>query len=275
MKKIFIHIAFLLIAAACNPVPEPKANNYVVEAYVYSGEPVKEITIKTLVPLSEPEGESEIIENAIITLKKDGADYDLTYNSSTRKYQYYVSDLEIIPEDVLDIEIDVNGRIATANTVVPTVPIGIQISKTEMVIPEIKGIGDFINGNPLEEAELMVNWSNPENELHYAVVEFRSNLLKPILPSSIQEVVDGILEDFAIITVPSTDTVLNVSGALLPSYGPYVVKIYKVNEEYADLYKSETQDSRDLNEPPSNLINAQGIFSAFASDSVSFEVIKP
>jgi hypothetical protein len=275
MKKIIIHMLLLWLISSCNPVPEPEANNYVVEAYVYSGEPVNEITIKSLVPLSEPEGESEIIVNAAVTLMKNGVKYELTYNSSTRKYQYIEFDLEIFPEDVLDIEIDVNGRIATANTIVPTVPVDIKISKTEMIIPEINGIGDFINGDPLADAELTVDWSNPDNELHYAVVEFRSNLLKPILPGSIQEVVDGILEDFAIITVPSTDTVLTVSGALLPSYGPYVVKIYKVNQEYADLYESETQDSRDLNDPPSNLINAQGIFSAFASDSVSFEVIKP
>ena len=275
MKKIIVYSLMSFAVFACNPVPEPEANNYVVEAYVYSGEPVQEVTIKTLVPLSEPEGKSETIETASITIKKEGTPYTLSYNSSTRKYIYEGSDLQILTEDVLEIEIDVNGRVSSASTIVPTVPVGIQISKTEMVIPEIKSAADFIIGDPLADAELTVTWSNPKAELHYAVVEFRSYLLKPILPSDVQKVVDGILEDFAIITVPSTDTVLTVSGALLPSYGPYMVKIYKVNQEYADLYESETQDSRDLNDPPSNIINARGIFSAFASDSISFEVIKP
>jgi len=113
-----------------------------------------------------------------------------------------------------------------------------------------------------------------EHKRTLAPARFRSNLLRPILPPDVQKVVDGILEDFAIITLPSTDTTLTVNGALLPSYGPYMVKIYKVNQEYADLYESEEQDSRDLNEPPSNIINARGIFSAFASDSVAFEVVK-
>jgi len=275
MRKSIIYSLLSFTAFACNPVPEPEANNYVVEAYLYADEPVREVTIKTLVPLSEPEGKSQVIELANVILKKEGATYPLSYNPNTKKYIYTGIDLHIATEDVLEIEIDVNGRIATANTIVPTVPVGIQISKTEMVIPEIKSAADFITGNPLEDAELTVNWSNPSTELHYAVVEFRSYLLKPILPGDVQEVVDGILEDFAIITAPSTDTVLTVSGALLPSYGPYMVKIYKVNQEYADLYESETQDSRDLNDPPSNIINDRGIFSAFASDSVSFEVIKP
>ena len=39
-----------------------------------------------------------------------------------------------------------------------------------------------------------------------------------------------------------------------------------------ELFKNLEQDSRDLNEPPSNIVNAIGIFTAFALDSVFFEV---
>ena len=275
MNKIIILSLILPLLYSCNPVPEAESENYVVEAYVYSGEPVTEIKIKKLIPLTEPEGESEIIKTATVTIMKNDKSFPLSFNPATGKYRYEGIDLEILPLDVLDLEVDVNGRISTASTIVPETPVGIEISKTEMVIPEIKGIGDFIGNDPLADAELTVNWSNPDNELFYTVIEFRSNLLIPILPGQIQEIVDGILEDFAIITAPSTDTTLMVNGALLPSYGPYVVKIYKVNQEFADLYESDIQDSRDLNEPPGNIINARGIFSAFASDSIFFQVVKP
>ena len=275
MNKIIILGLILSLLYSCNPVPEAESENYVVEAYVYSGELVTDIKIKKLIPLTEPEGESEIIKTAIVTIMKSDKSFPLSFDPTTGKYRYQGIDLEIIPLDVLDLEVDVNGRISTASTIVPETPVGIQISKTEMVIPEIEGIGDFIGNDPLADAELTVSWSNPDNELFYTVIEFRSNLLIPILPGAIQEIVDGILEDFAIITAPSTDTTLMVNGALLPSYGPYVVKIYKVNQEFADLYESDIQDSRDLNEPPGNIINARGIFSAFASDSIFFQVVKP
>jgi hypothetical protein len=275
MNKIIILSLILSLLYSCNPVPEAESENYVVEAYVYSGELVTDIKIKKLIPLTQPEGESEIIKTATVTILKNDKSFPLSFNPATGKYRYEGIDLEIVPLDVLDLEVDVNGRISTASTIVPETPVGIRISKTEMVIPEIKGIGDFIGNDPLADAELTVNWSNPDNELFYTVIEFRSNLLIPILPGQIQEIVDGILEDFAIITAPSTDTTLIVNGALLPSYGPYVVKVYKVNQEYADLYESDPQDSRDLTEPPSNIINARGIFSAFASDSIFFEVVKP
>ncbi len=275
MKKINLITFISLFIVSCNPVPEVVNDNYVVEAYIFSGESVREVVIKTLVPLSDPEGDSETIETATVVIKKEEGSYPLTYNSRTRKYEYLGADLEILPNEIIDLEVNVNGRVSTATTNVPTPPVHIESSKDQMVIPKINSGADFITGDPLADAEIIVNWSNPNNELHYTVIEFRSNLLRPILPPDVQAVVDGILEDFAIITVPSTDTTLTVNGALLPSYGPYIVKIYKVNQEYADLYDSEEQDSRDLNEPPSNIINARGIFSAFASDSVAFEVVKP
>ena len=275
MKKILFFLLILMAFQSCNPVPESISDNYVVEAYVYAGEPVRDIAIKELIPLEEPEGESDVIETADVVLSKGGSDYPLSYNAFNRRYRYEGNNLEILPQETLELRIDVNGRIATGTTTVPTTPVGLTISKEEMVIPEIKSAADFLVGNPLEGAEVTVTWSNPGNELHYTSVEFRSNLLKPILPPDVQEVVDGIIEDFGIITTPGTDTTLTVMGATLPSYGLYIVKVYKVNQEYADLYESETQDSRELNEPPSNIINARGIFSAFASDSIFFEVVKP
>ena len=273
--KIPGYILLPVLMLACNKVPEPTFDNYVVEAYLFTGERVKEVTVKTLVPLSEPEGESKIIDFASVVISKDGDVFPLSFNPGTEKYEYPDNSLEVLPTDELNIEVTVNSRTATATTLVPTAPTIVQISKEQMVIPEIKSGADFLTGDPLADAELTVHWSNPQEELHYTVIEFRGDSLDPILPPDVQEVVDNILEDFAIITVPDKDTVLTVNGALLPSYGLYVVKVYKVNQEYADLYQSIAQDSRDLNEPPSNIINARGIFSAFASDSVFFAVVYP
>ncbi len=55
---------------------------------------------------------------------------------------------------------------------------------------------------------------------------------------------------------------------------PTSVKVYQINQEYADLYENREQDSRGLNEPPSNIKNALGVFSAFNSQEAFFEVVK-
>ncbi|MEM6800841.1 MAG: hypothetical protein AAF696_05525, partial [Bacteroidota bacterium] len=60
----------------------------------------------------------------------------------------------------------------------------------------------------------------------------------------------------------------------IESFGQYSVKVYHINQEYADLYENREQDSRDLNEPPSNITNALGVFSAFNSQETFFEVVR-
>ena len=275
MTKQLIIFNFLLALMSCIEVPKGNNDNYVVEGYVYSGERVRNIAVKTLISLDDPSGESIAIENASVVLLKSGQEYNLDYNSQTKFYEYLSNDLTIQSLDELMLEVNVNSRVSTAISVVPTPPVGMVLSKPAMVIPKINSGIDFIGNNPLEDAEITLTWDNPKHELHYVVIEFRSNLLRPILPADVQEVVDGIIEDFAIISAPDTISTYEIQGALLPSYGPYIVKIYKVNQEYADLYQSDTQDSRELNDPPSNITNARGIFTAFASDSLSFDVILP
>jgi hypothetical protein len=272
MKRLLAIL--MLFTLSCLEVEQSQDSNFVVEGYLYTGERVKDFRIKSLVSLDNPEGESEIISNAEVNLIKDGIEYSLAFNSLSGKYEDPSGNLIIGSVDELLLEVQVNDRVATAITQVPTPPMGMALSKDQMVIPEINSAADFIGNDPLADAEIFMEWDNPKHELHYVVIEFRSNLLRPILPPDVQEVVDGILEDFAIISPPDTISNYTISGALLPSYGPYVVKLYKVNQEYADLYESEEQDSRDLNDPPSNMINARGIFTAFAGDSLNFEIIK-
>ena len=48
--------------------------------------------------------------------------------------------------------------------------------------------------------------------------------------------------------------------------------LYKINKDYYSLFENQQQDGYELNEPPSNVINAFGVFSAFASDSTFFEI---
>jgi hypothetical protein len=63
-----------------------------------------------------------------------------------------------------------------------------------------------------------------------------------------------------------------VSQLTLKYFGLHKLLLHRVNQEYADLYAGLVQDSRDLNEPPSNIVNGLGVFSAFSADSAFFTV---
>ena len=67
------------------------------------------------------------------------------------------------------------------------------------------------------------------------------------------------------------DSSTNLEYDFLPIHGVSGrIRLYRVNQEYADLYEGRVQDSRDLNEPPSNIVGGLGVFSAFASSEEIF-----
>jgi hypothetical protein len=65
-----------------------------------------------------------------------------------------------------------------------------------------------------------------------------------------------------------------LNATTLEKYGQHRVKIYRVNQEYADLYENRNQDSRNLTEPITNVVNGLGIFTAFSYADVYFDVKK-
>jgi hypothetical protein len=114
------------------------------------------------------------------------------------------------------------------------------------------------------------SWDNPNGEQFYMVVENVTEATDPIFP---QQVLDA-LEDLRFVSEPTDDDELVFLGGSLITFGTYSVSVFHVNEEYAALFDNTTQDSRDLNEPPSNVVNALGIFSAFNSQTAFFEVVR-
>ena len=91
-----------------------------------------------------------------------------------------------------------------------------------------------------------------------------------ILPEFIRERFGG----FRFVTEPTTANYHDINLRSLEVTGIHQAVVYRVNQEYADLYENREQDSRDLNEPPTNIQGGLGVFCAFRSDTVLFEVVR-
>jgi hypothetical protein len=50
--------------------------------------------------------------------------------------------------------------------------------------------------------------------------------------------------------------------------------LFKVNSEYNNLYNNRGQSSLNLTNPPTNIINGFGIFTAMNADTVGVKVVK-
>lgn len=276
MSKYTFSVFFALLIfffSSCTKVEELNfENNFVIEAFIFGNEPIDNIKLKTTYPLDATEDISDPINDATVQLLKNGNVYELQPSGNEGLYHYAGNDLSVNSGDIFHLEVNYKNRVATAHTTIPTPPTNVAINLETVSIPrvglnpsEIQSLRAVLQG-----LFINVTWDNPNEAWYYVVVENIEQDDDPIFPPEIE----GVLQNFRFVSDPTQSNSQIVIGAGLKHYGTHKVTVYHVNQEYADLFENRTQDSRDLNEPPSNIENALGIFTGFASQSVFFEVVE-
>lgn len=265
-------LAAALVAGCDSTSTEPEeADLVVVEAFLFAGEPIDDVRLTETVPLSDTI-DAPPINDASVVLYKNGVSYTLVPTGDSGYYAYPGDDLSIMAGDSIGIEISYLGGVATGETVVPQAPVGVSIDRDTLFVPEFGfgGGGPPGGGFNRENSQLATNWENPDRLLHYVVIESRDDSAESIIPDDAPR----FMRRFRLVVPPTQDDYHFINMMELETLGQHVAKVYRVNEEYSQLYENRTQDSRDLNEPPSNILGGLGVFSAFNSDSVFFDVVR-
>lgn len=269
----FIILAFVIFS--CDE-ESSISENFVVEAFLFQGESIDDIKITKAKMYNSSDTTEEAISNANVKILFNGSEYQLDYDALSEKYVMKNSSLDIISGNQYGLEVTVKERTATAETVVPTKPVGLTLSNDKIVIPELvlSGALPTILGNLYENARTVVSWDNPDNEYHYLTIKYMEDSENPIFSDEIPSGVGVFFQNFSIVSEPTKDEKYTTIALSLKNYGRYKVSLFKINQDYVSLFENQEQDGNELNEPPSNIINAFGIFSAFASDTTSFEIVK-
>lgn len=272
-RHVALGMGALVLVGCDNPFDQGDDDLVVIEAFLFAGEPVQDIRLTSTVPLGEDPDSAPVIDDAVVRLMKDGVTYALTPFGEEGRYEYTGTDLAILEGDEFRLEVEYFGRVAWGETVVPGPPLSVAIDGDTLFAPTLGfggGRGGGGGGFNLQESQLAVTWDNQTDLLHFVVVEGMDDDAEAIFPEQFQER----LGRFRFISEPTIDNFFIVRLLLLEALGVHQAKVYRVNAEYAQLYENRTQDSRDLNEPPSNIRNGLGVFSAFNSSSVTFEVAR-
>ena len=273
MIRIFYFILSLLFISCDDETPI--RDNFVVEAFLFQGEKVDDIKIKETKSWNSDDTVDVMIDNANIKLYANGDEFNLSYDNLR---QSYISneEIDIISGNTYGIRVEVNDRVATAETIVPTKPVGLRLSNDKIVVPSLKLSPALPNilSDLFQNARTNIMWDNPTNEYHYLTIKYVSAQDDPIFTEDFPGAIGDFFSNFSLQSAPSQDELYNVICMSLKNYGKYMVTLYKINEDYVRLFESEVQDGTELNEPPSNIINAFGIFSSFASDTTSFEIVR-
>lgn len=247
----------------------------VIEAFIFANEPVDNIRVTSTIPLASTDSIAAPIDDAQLRLIKNGVTYELAARGVDGYYYYPGDDLAVEPGDHFELEMDYLGQRATAETVVPPSPTGVLLDSTILEAPTFNFGGGGPGGGPGGgrggfDQGLLVTWDNSGNLLHYVDVRGLEEDHEAIFPDFLGQRIGR----FRFISEPTRDSFFEINLLILEGIGSHEVRVYRVNQEYADLYENREQDSRDLNEPPNNVDGALGIFSAFNSVSVPFEVIR-
>ena len=239
----------------------PGSNLVVIRAYLYAGQPVTDITITGTLALGSQDTLAPPINDAQVYLLKDGTRYDLVPSEGDSGYYHYEgSDLTVNEGDEFEIGVVYFGRTATGSTVVPPAPENVVASSDTLIVSTSRFPGEEQTGTTLE-----MSWDQVESALWYVMVENIDADPEPIIRGGF---FGGGGRRF--IFPPTTSNEYTVRTITLTYYGNHRVSVYRINQEYADLYGSRQQDSRDLNEPLTNIRNGLGVFSAFNSQEVHF-----
>jgi hypothetical protein len=253
-------VAIALATAGCEPAPFslPADERLVVQAYLYAGEPVQDIRITSTLPLGSTASVAPPVNDAEVTLRRAGQRYVLVPAPGDSGYYHYPgSDLVVAPGDVFDLEVTARGATVTARTTVPPRPDAVSVSPSEL----------RVDGVWATEAPV-VRWPNPGRDWYFITHRNAEADPEPIFEGTI------IIRQGLVVSEPVAADSAVISVFTLRHFGRYDVKVFRVNEEYVRLYMSLRQDTRDLNEPATNIENGIGIFTAFSSGEASFTLVR-
>ena len=274
MNKLYIiFLVATLIISACEKdilqQNEPE-ELIVLEAYLYADEPVNDIYLTSILAYGGEDTVFQTVSDAEIKIIHDGISYLLVPSDSIGYYNYPGDDLFISIGENYHIEFDYYGKTTTAETSVPEPPTGITISDEKIYIDE-----EELQANPRtfmqNLPEITLSWNESTDDYFYVLVE---NIEENPVNIDLGDVGEK-FNNFKFISRPvQMNSFILMPMVIIQQYGTHLIRVFRVNKEYADLYESIDQDSRNLNEPLTNINNGLGIFTAFSCDSIYLDVVK-
>ena len=255
----------------------PDENLVVVQAYIYAGQPVKDILLMSTLALDDESSIATPIDSAEVTLSRGNEqfklepvhDYDTTEIDTTYSLSYFSPDSNLIVNegDTFRLEINYMDQIITSETVVPAKPDSFLSTVDTLWVPEFNRNIDYIRWIFADSNRIRLDWDNPDDLYHYLLMD---NV--ELDPQPLEKQAPPRFKSF--ISQPFIDTTYTILASNITHFGRHDIVLFHVKTDYVLLYQSSGQNTRDLNEPYSNINGGLGIFSAFNSDTTSVYLIK-
>ena len=280
-NKLFILSSLIIVSLMISCEDDLKAvpdeNLIVVRAYIYEGQPVKDIVLMSTLALDDESTEPTPIDSAEVILSRGNEKFILepVYSNDTTEtdttfsitYHYPDSNLVVGLGDTFRLEVNYMEQKLTAETVVPIKPGSFSASIDTLWVPEFNRNRDYVNWIFADSNRIQLDWDNPDQLYHYLLMD---NV--EVEPTPLEKQAPARWKRF--VSQPFADTSYTVLPTVVTQFGRHDIVLFHVQTDYVLLYQSSGQDSRDLNEPYSNIKGGLGMFTAFNSDTASVYLVK-
>jgi hypothetical protein len=264
-SNIFYALLMGMLITSCKPTDytQEAADIPVIEAFLVPGK-VPEVTITRIIPYAADEADSIAVPLAglDVNLKIKGSDYILREDTAgSGKYRYPADSMLIHPGDTIVLHTLYHGAVIESSTVVPSAPASLKMS-TDILY--------YTSGNPsswLSAGEIDLTWENSAADFYYITVENVET--SPVALNTMAEN----MPKFGI-SPPSKGNQFRIGMRNVTYYGTHRVIVYHVNPEFAELFDNPGMSTVAMTEPPTNIKNGLGIFTAVYPDTLYFEVKK-
>lgn len=243
MKKLLIILFPLTLLLGCKSQELPEAS-LAVEAYIYTGKPVKDIKLSLVKPINGVDTQKPVSDAQVFIIWK-GTYYPLVETSTPGSYEYLYGNLEIISENNYSLYIKYHEQDYYAETTVPKPPASTIQSKDTL---HLLDANDFIN----------ISWQNVDSTWYLGVIA-------PGQPIQ----TDFPFNNF--FSLPTQGNNLSITPEDINIIGEQQFVLYGITEDYEKLYRISNSSIGSSN--VGNLSNGFGIFAAFSSDTLQFVAI--
>jgi hypothetical protein len=275
-KKIFALAISIVLITSCAKTSldtESSLDIPVIQSFLSPGNEAI-VRLTTAVPYTTDT--SVVVNNNIsgmdVYLTTKGETYLLTEMSDSAGYYTDQSGTLLVSEnESCQLEFEYKGTQVSSSTPVPLKPQNFESSETTIEVERITETGGG-NGGPPDMTEIELSWTDENADFYLIYIQYLEEDYDPI--NSIVEIEDTTaFTNFS--SAPFQDSIYSIRSMQFMYFGKYRIVLSNITEEYAQLYETLSQSSLEgLAEPPTNVVNGKGIFTAFNSDTLFIDVVE-
>jgi hypothetical protein len=265
-SNLFILPVALMLFNSCSKelmTPITSAETAVVESYLYAGDSVITVQVTNLLPYSDDTIDATSYISGL-HLQINGTELTETGNGI---YKLQMGSQQIQPGSTYTLKFIYYSDTVSSAATIPDRPVNFRISSNDIYTDRDSGPGGGGGMPPDQMEDVSLTWDNTDSSYYYVVIEYLGNP-PDYINSAFADADPSTTQGIA----PMVSTGTTIGRRNLYFFGSYRIVLFKVNQDFVDLYHYVDVNSNTIADPVTSINNGYGLFTGMASDTVFLEV---